>query len=732
MRSLSRESARMGLYLVVERRRLAPLIDPDGWPCSLKANPVRYRPSFSTTHSRKRKLMQQGLLRFGLAGLLGLFSQLSLIAGVHAQNCGNVTTLAGLAGSIGSADSPFATAARFNLPIGISQPNLGGLYVADSSNHTIRQFIPHFSPSGVTYSVRTLAGLAGSAGNINGTGSAARFSTPTGVALSGNTVYVTDTGNNAIRMINTSRGSTTTLALSGGVSLVGPRGIAADTAGNVYVANTGDNTILKITAGVASVLAGSSGIIGSADGTGGSAYFSGPRGIAVDSSGNVYVADTGNATVRVITPTGDVSTLAGTPPGGPQRSPVHPASSSSYSKILVAFENAASALSSHPQQTILPPPRALVAPTGIAVDAAGYVYVTDTAKHAIFQVTPDSVLSTFAGVPGSIGSADGPATAARFNQPAGIVDDGGGGLYVADTGNSTIRNMVICPLITNFTPSSGIVGSLVTIAGKGFNGTPSQNTVTFFGGQPATVTAASYSSLTVMVPQYALTGPITVSTDAVVPGGPVGTGPITASTGAAVTSSTSSSVFTVIPPTITSFSTNGASVGTTVTLTGTLFDPTPANNTVTFSNYVSATGSAATATTLTVTVPSGAVTGPISVANIYGLGTSTANFLVLPTITGFSQPGATKGTSITITGTGFDTLAANDTVKFFNATVNVTANVTAATATTLTVTVPLGATTGPITVTTAGGTATSNPTNFLVIPVITSLGAPSGALGLRF
>jgi sugar lactone lactonase YvrE len=216
---------------------------------------------------------------------------------------GVVTTLAGLAGSSGSADGT-GNAARFNTPVGIATDSSGNVYVADSFNSTIRQI----TPAGV---VTTFAGLAGSAGSSDGTGSAARFGAPSGVATdsSGN-VYATD--NQTIRKI-TPAGVVTTLAGLAGSSgssdgsgsaarFVYPDGIATDSSGNVYV-TTENFTIRKITpAGVVTTLAGLAGSVGgsfgTADGTGSVARFNFPFGIATDSSGNVYVADSGNNAIR--------------------------------------------------------------------------------------------------------------------------------------------------------------------------------------------------------------------------------------------------------------------------------------------------------------------------------------------------------------------------------------------------------------------------------------------------
>ncbi|MEO6873963.1 MAG: hypothetical protein ABI222_03990, partial [Opitutaceae bacterium] len=219
------------------------------------------------------------------------------------------STLAGAA-AIGSTDGA-GNVARFNFPQGIAIDASQNLYIADSSNHTIRKI----TPAGV---VSTLAGKAGytvdpaDSNHGNGTGSSARFTEPAGVTVdaAGN-VFVAGGGDNAIRKI-TAAGVVTTVAGGGPVGLFnGPAGIAVDTAGNLYVADTGNFAIKKITpAGVVTTLAGGS--LGTADGTGGAAQFSSPRGIVVDSTGTLFVTDTGNNTIRKITSTGDVTTLAGT------------------------------------------------------------------------------------------------------------------------------------------------------------------------------------------------------------------------------------------------------------------------------------------------------------------------------------------------------------------------------------------------------------------------------------
>jgi hypothetical protein len=222
---------------------------------------------------------------------------------------GHVTTFAGTAGQAGSRDGVGA-AARFNEPMGIAVDAAGNVYVADHENNTIRKI----TPSGV---VTTLAGKAGeAAATIDGTGSQARFCQPIDVALdSAGNAYVTedwDYGVNAGRVIRkiTQGGVVTTLAgspgQSGAVDGAGTQVrfdtlafLAADAAGNLFVADIEGSTIRKISAGgVVSTLAGSNGEIGSADGTGRAARFYGVAGIAVAPDGTLYIADAFNGTIR--------------------------------------------------------------------------------------------------------------------------------------------------------------------------------------------------------------------------------------------------------------------------------------------------------------------------------------------------------------------------------------------------------------------------------------------------
>ncbi len=229
---------------------------------------------------------------------------------------GAVTTLAGTGGQSGSTNGT-GSEARFNAPIGLAVDAAGVVYVADSQNHTIRKITP-------LGEVTTLAGSAGNTGNANGTGSVARFNRPFGVALDGATnIYVADCNNHRIRKI-TPAGLVSTYAGSGisgtndgagtTARFKNPQGLAFDSATNLFVTDSQNYTVRKITPdGVVSTLAGFGGQFGTNDAVGSAARFSYPNGVAVDSEGYIYVVDQGKATIRRITPSGAVTTLAGKP-----------------------------------------------------------------------------------------------------------------------------------------------------------------------------------------------------------------------------------------------------------------------------------------------------------------------------------------------------------------------------------------------------------------------------------
>ena len=280
-----------------------------------------------------------------------------------------------------------------------------------------------------TYVVSTLAGN-GTHGFADGNSTNAQFNLPAGAALdaSGN-VYIGDYLNHRIRKIDT-QGTVTTLAGStvGFTNAIGasaqfnlPAGVAVDSSGNVYVADSGNHRIRAITSGgTVSALAGN-GIAGFTDGNSASAQFHSPLGVAVDSSGNVYVADSGNHRIRTITSGGTVSTLAGNGTSG------------------FVEGNGTSAQFNNPQ--------------GLAVDSSGNIYVADSGNHRIRKITSAGNVTTLAGN-GSAGFADGNGTSAQFNNPEGVAVDPNGNLYVSEFDGCRIRK------ITS-------IGGVTTVAGNG-------------------------------------------------------------------------------------------------------------------------------------------------------------------------------------------------------------------------------------------------------------------------
>ncbi len=330
------------------------------------------------------------------------------------NNGGAVTTIAGQAGVTGAINASTGTSSTFGFPDGVAMDTSGNIYVGDSNNQLIRII----TSGGI---VSTVAGQAGVTGHANGNGTSASFYYPYGVAVdSTGNVYVADTSNSLIRIIG-SGAAVSTLTGQAGVtgSLNGPAtaalfsypsGVAVDSSGNIYVADTDNHFIRKfLPGGDVTTLAGQAGVTGSSNGPGSASSFYYPNGVAVDSSGNVYVADTSNSLIREIAPDGTVSTLAG-------QAGVTGSMNGSVASASFSF------------------------PDGVAVDNYGNVYVADTGNQLIRKITSGTV-STLAGQAGTVGHADGTGTGASFNYPQGIAVDSAGNVYVADTGNSLIRKI---------------------------------------------------------------------------------------------------------------------------------------------------------------------------------------------------------------------------------------------------------------------------------------------------
>ncbi len=296
--------------------------------------------------------------------------------------------------------------AKFNVPSGIAADSLGNTYITDFANHVIRKI----TAAGV---VSTFAGSV--IGIADGLGTSAKFYLPNGSVIDklGN-IFISEEGAARIRKI-TPLGEVSTFAGSNygnadgigmSASFMSPSGIAIDKQGNLYVADQMNNRIRKVTpAGIVTTLAGST--EGYADGSGSGAQFYRPTGVAVDAQGNVFVADLFNHKIRKITPSGGVTTIAGSTYG-------------------FADGNGTSAK--------------FAFPAGLAIDKEGNLYVADSENQRIRKITPAGIVSTFAGT-GTAGTNDGVADVSQFSAPREVDVDAAGNVYVVDAGSHRIRRI---------------------------------------------------------------------------------------------------------------------------------------------------------------------------------------------------------------------------------------------------------------------------------------------------
>ena len=290
--------------------------------------------------------------------------------------------------------------AWFNYPEGVAVDSAGNVYVADRDNNRIRKI----TSGGM---VSLFAG-SGTAGYYEGAGASAQFNKPTGVAVYAGDVYVADRDNNRIRKIN-SVGMVSLFAGDGTATQFNkPTGVAVDSAGNVYVADSENHRIRKITSGGTVTLFAGSGTAGYNEGAGATAQFNKPTGVAVDSSGNVYVADSENHRIRKINSGGTVILLAGSGTAG----------SNDGTGASAQFNK----------------------PTGVAVDSAGNVYVADCENNKIRKIDSSGTVSTIAGT-GYDAYTDGAGPNARFKKPWGITVNSAVILYVADSYSNAIRKI---------------------------------------------------------------------------------------------------------------------------------------------------------------------------------------------------------------------------------------------------------------------------------------------------
>jgi hypothetical protein len=344
---------------------------------------------------------------------------------------GAVTTLAGTALVTGSTDGT-GSAACFRIPVGVASDGTS-LYVTETQNLTVRKIVI------ATRAVTTLAGAALSGGFADGTGNAARFVDPRGVACIGANLYVTDMLASTVRKIVLSTSAVTTIAgspyVTGGTDCTTParfyasRGITSDGT-HLYIVDKPNHTIRKVAidSGYVKTLAGTAGSPGTTDASGSAARFASPEGITFDGT-NLYLADTNNHTIRkIVISSGAVTTLAG-----------------SAGTLGSTDGTGTSALFNYPY--------------GIANDGTN-LYVTDCENHTIRKIVISSgAVTTIAGTVGTSGKTDGIGTAASFTYPRGLARDGDD-LYVADTNNHSIRKIVISTgVVTTFAGSAGTPGS---------------------------------------------------------------------------------------------------------------------------------------------------------------------------------------------------------------------------------------------------------------------------------
>ncbi len=302
---------------------------------------------------------------------------------------------------------------------------------------------------GVTGAVTTFAGN-GTGGYADGTGTGAQFNSPSGIVLDaqGN-IYVSDSFNNRIRKI-TPGGVVTTVAGNGvagyydgpaaTAEFYGPQGLAVDAHGNIFVADYGNNVIRKITpAGVVSTVAGNT-TAGYVDGVATTlAEFNSPAGVAVDAQGNLYVADHNNNMIRKVTAAGVVSTIAGTLTAGYVNNTVN-----TTTGVYASFNS----------------------PNDVVLDAAGNIYVADLGNNAIRKIAPGAVVTTIAG---------GPGQESLLGYPAGLALDAKGNFYITDESGRVVElnaakvlyNLAGSPNVNGFADGSGTLAQFNSPQGIG-------------------------------------------------------------------------------------------------------------------------------------------------------------------------------------------------------------------------------------------------------------------------
>ena len=403
---------------------------------------------------------------------------------------GLITTVAGTGVRGFSGDNGPATSVELGLPSGVAVDSAGNLFITDSYNNLVRKV-----SNGV---ITTVAGNGtGGYSGDNGPATSAELEYPFGVGVdSAGNIYIADFFNNIIREV--SNGVITTLAGNGTQGFSGDNGpatsaqlnrpyeVAADSAGNIYIVDTGNSRVRKVSNGAITTVAGNGFVgYGGDNGPATSAELFYPQGIAVDSAGNIYIADTNNYRVRKVS-SGEIVTVMGNGTYGfnGDNGPATSAQLGSPSGVVAdsagslyiadTFNNRIRKVSNGAITTVAgngntgrggdngPATSAqLYRPYGVATDSAGNVYIADTINNLIRKVS-NGVITTVAGT-GAYGSSgdNGPATSAQLFYPYGVAVDSSGDLYIADTANYRVRKV-----------SSGVI---TTVAGNGTYGFSGDN-----------------------------------------------------------------------------------------------------------------------------------------------------------------------------------------------------------------------------------------------------------------
>lgn len=350
---------------------------------------------------------------------------------------GKIGPYAGTGTKGGSGDGGWAWAANLNGPLGIAVDSKNDLLIADTGNNRVRIVAPPTAPS--------IGSLPGDIINTLAGDGLSTYS-PRALTLKGTTLYYSDGASNRVGWVDLNTGQTGLLAGDGtaafggdggdatSASLNGPRGLATDSSGNVYIADSLNNRIRKVTtSGTISTVAGNGTASTTGDnGAATSGTLDEPYAVAIDQSGNLYIAERSGHVVRKVTTTGTITTVAGT--------------------------GLAGAPSSETGQAVN---QSLNYPQGLAIEPAGTLLIADTQNNRIRRLSGDGSIATVAGSGKRGLSGDGgPATSATLSFPLGVGEDSNGNIYIADTSNSVVR----------WVGTDGIIGTIAGTGKPGYNG----------------------------------------------------------------------------------------------------------------------------------------------------------------------------------------------------------------------------------------------------------------------